>query len=36
MSRNELIESAVQPAYLPMLVPPRPWTAPRTGAYLSV
>ena len=29
------LRETVNARYLPMLVPPRPWTSPQTGGYLA-
>ena len=35
IERNEGVASLLEPIYLPMVVPPEPWTGPKGGGYLT-
>ena len=35
IERNEGVASLLEPIYLPMVVPPEPWTSPTGGGYLT-
>jgi len=35
IERNEGVASLLEPIYLPMVVPPEPWTSPKGGGYLT-
>ena len=35
IERNEDVAALLEPVYLPMVVPPEPWTSPTGGGYLT-
>ena len=35
IERNEGVAALLEPIYLPMVVPPEPWTSPTGGGYLT-